>query len=144
MSTLTPYFGNSSGTSRNGLDRLFEDVLGDFALYAPTRTRTRVSRKGPATNVSETEAGYEISVVAPGLKKTDFNVTLEDSLLSVSYENKPEDAHVLSQSAFKHSWEAPQGVAQEDVTAKYDAGILKVVVSKPDSQQVEAATIKVS
>jgi len=144
MSTIArfePYVRNGLGNTWSGLDRLFEDVLRDVSW--PAQTKTKVDKRSPATNVNEVEDKYEISVVAPGLKKTDFNITLENNLLTVSYESEEKDAHALSQDTFNYNWETPQGVMGEDVTAKYDAGILKVFVNKPASQQAAVEKIKV-
>lgn len=142
MTTLTrfnPYYGNGTRSALSGLDRLLEDVLGEVSWYAPNKA----SKKNPMTNVNETETEYNISVVAPGLKRSDFTITLENALLSISYENQPEAVDTLSQDSFKYNWKTPQGVLGEDITAKYDAGILKVTVKKPAAQQVVITTIKV-
>jgi HSP20 family protein len=142
MTTLTrfnPYFGNGARSTLSGLDRLLEDVLGDVNWHTPSGT----SKKNPMTNVNETETEYNISVVAPGLKKSDFAITLENTLLSISYENQSETVDTLSQDPFKYNWKTPQGVSGEDIKAKYDDGILKVAVKKAAAQQVVATTIKV-
>ena len=142
MTTLTrfnPYSRSGTRSTLSGLDRLLEDVLGDVNWHTPSRT----SKKNPMTNVNETETEYNISVVAPGLKKSDFAITLVNTLLSISYENPLEAVDTLSQDSFKYNWKTPQGVSGEDITAKYDAGILKVAVKKAAAQQVVTTTIKV-
>tara|TARA_Y100000296_G_C5066214_1_gene202488 strand:- start:109 stop:552 length:444 start_codon:yes stop_codon:yes gene_type:complete len=141
MSILTtrfePYL---NGGFDRGWDRLFEDVLGDIGLRS--YSVPKATRKSPSTNVHETETGYEISIVAPGLKKSDFNVLLENGVLAVSCEGETKRG-ALSQGSFKHSWKAPKDVIGEDIAAKYDAGILTVTVSKPASQQPIVETIEV-
>ena len=136
LTSFDPIFRNHFG---GGIDKLLDDILGDISYSVPTRTRP----KGPATNVEETEAGYEISVAAPGLKKADFKITLEKETLSVSYEKKAENTNILSQDSFNYSWKAPKGTIGSDISAKYVAGILTVSVGKPAEEQATVETIQV-
>ena len=136
LTNFDPLFKSHFG---GGIDRLFEDILGDISYSVPTRAR----RKGPATNVQETETGYEISVVAPGLKKADFKITLEEGALCISHQKQTENANVLSQDSFNYNWKAPKGTAGSDISAKYVAGILTVSVGKPTEEQTTIETIQV-
>src|SRR3989337_2619933 len=44
----------------------------------------------PAVNVSEDDKSYTIDVVAPGFKKDDFKINVNDDVLTISAENKSE------------------------------------------------------
>src|SRR5437762_376299 len=44
----------------------------------------------PAVNVSETDKNYEIEVAAPGMRKNDFKVKVDNGVLTVSAERKEE------------------------------------------------------
>ena len=122
-----------------GIDRFFDDILDDITYSVPTKVR----RRGPASNVRETDAGYEISLSVPGLTKKDFKITLENEVISVSYTKETDTAHALSQDSFKYNWKAPRGVVGEDITAKYNAGILTVTVNRPTEESAGIATIQV-
>tara|TARA_R110000824_G_scaffold262103_1_gene450876 strand:+ start:178 stop:603 length:426 start_codon:yes stop_codon:yes gene_type:complete len=136
ITRLDPFLRSHFGSS---IDRLFEDVLGDFSYTVPARPRKR----SVTTNVLETDTGHEISIVAPGIKKGDIEITLENNILSISYEKTAKDAHALSQNSFKYNWKAPKGVLGEDITAKYNAGILMVSVNRPAEEETKVETIQV-
>jgi HSP20 family protein len=38
----------------------------------------------PAVNITENKDDYKISVAAPGLKKSDFNIDVEGNILTIS------------------------------------------------------------
>ena len=42
----------------------------------------------PKTNIRRNQDHYRIDMAAPGRKKEDFTIKLEEDLLSISYENK--------------------------------------------------------
>lgn len=44
----------------------------------------------PPVNVLDTEKFYQIEVAAPGLKKEDFKVKIDDGILTISAEKKVE------------------------------------------------------
>ena len=135
LTRLDPFFRKHF---EGGIDTFFDDIFNDIS-YAPARAQ----RKGPKTDVKKTEAGHEISVVAPGLKKKDFKITLENDILCISHEQKSENAHALSQKSFKYSWKAPKGISGENISAKYDAGILTIFVESPLEEKIPVETIQV-
>ena len=136
LTNFDPFFKSHFGGS---IDRLFDDILTDMSYSVPTRTRN----KGPATNIQETEVAYEISVAAPGLKKADFKITLENGNLCISHQKQEDETIALSQSSFTYNWKAPKGTVGDDISAKYVAGILTVSVSKPAEEQATVETIQV-
>ncbi len=136
LTKFDPLFRSHLGS---GIDRIFDDILDDISYAVPTNMRKR----GPASSVRETDTGHEISLVAPGLVKKDFKITFENDVLSISYDKNTETAHALSQNSFKYNWKTPKGVVGEDITAKYDAGILTIAVNKPVEEPAAVATIQV-
>ena len=127
-----PLFKRSSASL---IDNLFDDVFKyDF------HTRPRRDKK---VNVVETDNSYDISVLAPGRDKEDFNVSLENNCIRVFLEDKETNGHAFVQNAFDYTWRAPKNISAGDISAEYEAGILKVIVNKPASEQTVAETIKV-
>ena len=45
----------------------------------------------PAVNVSEDNKSYIVDVVAPGFKKEDFKISVEDDILNIRAESKQEE-----------------------------------------------------
>ncbi len=50
----------------------------------------RMSPNNVPVNIRETDKTYEVEVMAPGLKKSDFKVSLDGKQLTVSFEHKEE------------------------------------------------------
>ncbi|MGB7785045.1 MAG: Hsp20/alpha crystallin family protein [Salinimicrobium sp.] len=108
----------------------------------------------PAMNVKEMEKDVQIELAAPGLKKDDFEITLDDGILTISAEkeNKKEEEKEgfhrkeFSYNSFTRSVRIPDSVDEEkDVDAKYLDGVLKLTLhKKPNQQQKKHKTIKVS
>ena len=115
--------------SRHGWGGLFDSFFDDFTTFprhAFERTKTY-----PTTKVSETETGYDVTLIVPGLSNEDFNVSLEDTTLSVSHEaTTGEETRPMSYSSFTKSWTVPQGTTENDVHAQYKSGVLTLTVKK--------------
>ena len=127
-----PLFTRSTSSR---LDNLFDDIFRyDFPPQA---------RRDKKVKVTETDTSYDISILAPGRDKADFNVSLENNCIRVFLESKEVTEHEFVQSAFDYSWRAPKNITIENVSAEYEAGILKVVITKPADEQSVAQTIQV-
>lgn len=105
----------------------------------------------PAVNVVETEKEFEIEMAAPGLDKKDFNITVENGVLIVSYEKETE-AHEdkknymrreYNYSGFSRSFTLPENIKTEKVDARYDNGVLKMILPKAVDAKVKPKAIEV-
>jgi HSP20 family protein len=119
------------------LDNLFEDF---FAFPA----NQAVNRTTPAVNIHESADGYQVDLVAPGLNKSDFKVNLEKGLLTISYEKKTEQEQKdhkvhrreFSVNSFKRSFTIDEQIDVEGIQAKYENGILQLVLPKKEEVKV--------
>jgi len=92
----------------------------------------------PAVNVKENEKGFEIEVAAPGLAKKDFNITVDNRVLTISSEKEEEreekeenyTRREFSYSSFSRSFTLPEYVNEDDVKANYADGVLRLSVPK--------------
>ena len=92
----------------------------------------------PAVNVMENENNYEIDVAAPGLKKEDFKIEVENGILTISAERKTEHEskdnrftrREFSYSSFSRSFALPENTDENAIEAKYNDGILKLTINK--------------
>lgn len=108
----------------------------------------------PAMNVKEKEKEFEVELAAPGLKKEDFNITLDNGILTVSAERedrKEEEkegfvSKEFSYNSFSRSVNLPESVDEDkDVSAKYEDGVLKLRLLKREGMEAKKPkTIKVS
>lgn len=92
----------------------------------------------PAVNVREKEKEFEIELAAPGLKKSDFKITVENGILSILVEKENEKEvkeenftrREFSYENFTRSFTLPENVNEENVDAHYEDGILQLKVAK--------------
>jgi HSP20 family protein len=94
----------------------------------------------PAVNIKETEKDFVIEVAAPGFNKDNFNVELDNNLLSISSEikHKSEEANdkekytrkEFSYASFKRSFTLPETVNAESIEANYENGLLVLTLPK--------------
>ena len=101
----------------------------------------RTAATAPAINVLESEKDYTVELAAPGLKKEDFNVNINDEgNLVVKMEqkqvNKEEDKkdHYLrrefSYSKYEQTLILPDDVDKEAISARMENGVLTVKLPK--------------
>ncbi len=93
----------------------------------------------PAINVKEDNDKYEVEVAAPGMEKDDFNLKLENDILTISAEKRDEknedndtySRKEFSYQSFKRSFTLPDGhIMTDKIEAKYTNGILKIQLPK--------------
>ena len=107
----------------------------------------------PKVNIRETSDAYFVDMAVPGMKKSDFEIHLEDQLLSISSEIKDENEcqddnftrREFGYSAFKRSFTLPETVNEDKIEAKYNDGILSVLLpKKEEAKQKPSRTITIS
>ncbi len=95
----------------------------------------------PAVNVRETNEDFLIDVAAPGLKKGDFNINLDNNVLSISSEKefkdeKKEEGQFMrrefSYSSFSRSFSLPEAVDADKIKASHKDGVLTITIPKRD------------
>ena len=104
----------------------------------------------PAVNVMETNDDFRIEVAAPGMKRGDFRVELDNNVLTISSEredkSEEKDANgnytrrEFSYQSFQRSFSLPENkVLGDKITARYVDGILYVTVPKSEDAKVKPA-----
>ncbi len=146
MSILIPTSKNESDrTIDSNFNRLpslpswFDDILGKgFTNEYLSNFNTGLTL--PAVNVIETNNEFILEMAVPGLKKSDFEINVDNNILSISSEIKSENNETrenytrreFGYSSFKRTFDIPETVETENVSAKYDDGILKITLPKRD------------
>lgn len=129
---------NRSNSSNGGLVP-FRSLLSDiFDREGFTDDRFWNKNWVPAVNVAEGDQNYEIEVAAPGMKKSDFKVQVENGILTISAERKTEkeekkknySRQEYSYNSFTRSFTMPTDVKEEEIKAQYEDGVLKLTVAK--------------
>jgi HSP20 family protein len=101
----------------------------------------------PAVNIHESEKAFTLDFKAPGYEKENFKVTLDNDVLTVAAEfSKEENVNEKNYSrkefvvnSFKRSFTIPETVNSEGMEAKYENGILKVLLPKKEVSLKPAA-----
>ncbi len=103
----------------------------------------------PAVNVVENNDGFIIEVAAPGMKREDFRVELDNNMLTISstHREKKEDnsnkpnqytRREFSYELFQRSFSLPENKIEGDkISAKYTDGILYITVPKKEEAKVK-------
>lgn len=97
----------------------------------------------PAVNITEDKDNYKVSMAAPGLKKSDFNIDLDGSMLTISSqreENSEEKEQRFTRkeynfSSFSRSFFLPDEVDQSKIEATYEGGVLGLILPKKEESR---------
>lgn len=104
----------------------------------------------PATNINETDENFELSMLIPGIKKDQVNISLEDNLLTVSaeVEKKEEDENgwrkEFTFQSFNRSFRLPKTVDAEAIKAEQTDGVLRIQIPKKKEEQKLKKLIAIS
>lgn len=94
----------------------------------------------PSVNIQDNEKDFVIEVAAPGVKKDEFNIKVENNVLSISREVNEEkeeknDTYTrkeFSYQSFSRSFTLPKIVNVDDIKADYNEGILLITLPKKE------------
>ncbi len=109
----------------------------------------------PSVNISEDDQRFCVDVVAPGFKKEDFKVNVEDDVLTISAETEMQDRdeednkreysrREYSYNSFTRSFRLPENAKDNEVSATYKDGILELNIPKTENPAKEKKEIQVS
>lgn len=112
-----------------------------FDDFFNTNIMPRTNATAPAINVLENDKQYTVELAAPGLKKEDFSVNVnEDGNLNIKLEQKREETtenektHYLrrefSYSKYEQTLILPDDVNREAIAARVNDGVLTVDLPK--------------
>ena len=125
----------------NVIDDILSTGLSNFANSNITSTK-------PSVNIKENKENYSIQLAAPGLRKEDFNITVEKDQLIIessiedsSKENSQNGQYTRKEfnyGSFKRSFHLSDKINSEKITATYDQGILTVTLDKREEAKDKA------
>tara|TARA_B100001564_G_C20504897_1_gene607905 strand:+ start:60 stop:485 length:426 start_codon:yes stop_codon:yes gene_type:complete len=123
ISKQTPFFPS-----------LIDDFINnDWNVKVPS-----LSSSMPAANIKELDSQFEIELAIPGKEKDDFEIDLDDGILSISstQDDKKLDEkenftrREFSYNSFRRSFSIPDSVDHTKIDANYKGGVLKVLLPK--------------
>ena len=107
----------------------------------------------PKVNIKETANDFAVEMAVPGLKKSDFQIEIDNQVLSISTETKEENERKeenytrreFGYSSFKRTFTLPKSVNADKINASYNEGILSILLpKKEEAKQKPARSIKIS
>lgn len=158
MSNLVSVPKNGSLTNTNSnsnfptLSNWLDDIFNrDLPSVFTTNFNTGITL--PKVNIKETADAFIVEMAVPGLKKSDFQIDLDNQVLSISTETKEEKEQQeenytrreFGYSSFKRTFNLPESVNDENINASYKEGILSIILpKKEEAKQKPARSIKIS
>lgn len=158
MSNLVnvPKSGGLANTNSNANFPHWSNVLDDIFNRDLPSVFTSNFNSGislPKVNIKETADAFMVEMAVPGLKKSDFQLDLDNQTLSISTEIKEENEHQednytrreFGYSSFKRTFTLPESVNDEKINANYQDGILSILLpKKEEAKQKPARSIRIS
>lgn len=128
---------------------LFNELLNDFP---GARSFGQEFFAFPQTNIHETPEAYHLALNVPGRSREDFKIQVEQGLLTVSFEKKEEshseDYKTLRREfeyrSFKRSFTVDDKINVDGIQAKYENGILKLLLPKKEESKQASKQIHIA
>lgn len=143
--TLVKFNNRANNALLPGFNDVFDSIFND------TFFNDRMMNRVPAVNISETENNYHVELAAPGLKKDDFKLNLERDMLTISVEaatdnqdnQKNYTKREYSYSSFVRSFTLPESADDNNISATYTDGVLKIDIAKREEAKAIRRQIEI-
>ena len=125
------------------LDSFFDDFFDTTVPRSSTTTR-HLKKSYPSANIRRVESGHEIDFAIPGVSRSDIDIDIHSSVLTISVaQNSDSDDRSsnyvyreFSYNKLSRSWQLPKSANIEGISAIYDSGILTVSVPGENNQSL--------
>tara|TARA_R110002060_G_scaffold15376_4_gene21438 strand:- start:1915 stop:2352 length:438 start_codon:yes stop_codon:yes gene_type:complete len=144
MSNIFPVLSNLRG--------LDSPLFRDFFDYPAPNIDTKLSKNThpPMANVIKTDRSCIIEMALPGFSRNDIDISLEGGTLTISsvvLEKEDEtnpvyETREFNYTSFSRSWRVPKNINSENISARYEAGILEVILPV-DSKALKRQSISI-
>lgn len=140
----------SNGNSFPSIPSLLNDFFAENWFDTSLANWRSLGATLPAVNIRETNDDFLIEVAAPGMKRDDIKVELDNNILMISSQNEEQKEETdkngkytrreFSYQAFQRSFALPENkVEGSKISAKYQDGILHITVPKREDAKVKPA-----
>ena len=134
--------------NQNWLPSIFNDFLDNEWMVKANAT-------APAINVIESDKEYKVELAAPGMKKEDFDIHIdENNDLVITMEKKEEKKEEnkqtrflrreFSYTKFQQALILPEDVDKDKIDAKVEDGVLTIELPKRSPEEAKKAAKKIA
>jgi HSP20 family protein len=145
METLVKRDGMFPSVINKLVNPLFEDFFTrDISDWAD-RSIPAIGINLPSVNLKETDTKLEIELAAPGLKKEDFKIEVDNNMLIITAEKEEtkessskRDDYVRKEfnyQSFYRSFNLPDSADENKIEASYKDGILNIIITKKPTEK---------
>lgn len=135
-------------SSLQGLNRLIDDLWGDFSIIPYGSLDTSIGGFSPSVDVKETDKELIVTAELPGLEEKDVEVLLTDGHLAIKGEKKVEkeekDENYYSCErlfgSFSRIVPLHDGLDTKHIEARFKNGILTVEIPKTEETAIAKGT----
>lgn len=132
----------------NLFDDFFDDSFGMMNARSPLYGKH--ARNLMKTDIRETDTNYELAIDLPGFKKDEIHIELKNGYLTISAakgvdkDQQDKAGKYIRQERYagacSRTFYVGEGVEPEDVTAKFENGILQLSIPKEAKKQLPKNT----
>ena len=122
---------NNSWVPTKSFNSKFNDIFDLVNLFDSGYSNPNISR------VNDKEDKFIIELALPGFEKSDFEINVDDNLLSVIINNK--NTFI---SNFHKEWKIPDIVDKDNISASYTNGILLINIPKNEKHKPRKIEVK--
>ncbi|MCU7551460.1 Hsp20/alpha crystallin family protein [Chitinophagaceae bacterium LB-8] len=119
----------------------FNNLIDDFFYGIPSllqENTVKNFRPFVPVNITESETGYQLEVIAPGFNKEEFKIDLDKNLLTISAERKAEEGKDNVKNirkeyefkTFKRTFTVNENIDTQKIGANFKNGVLTVELPK--------------
>jgi HSP20 family protein len=154
METLVKRDGLFPSLVSRPLNNFFDDFITKDLFDWSDRNFATLGSNLPSVNLKETDKKLEVQLAAPGMKRDDFKVEIDNNILMISSEKEEENEEIrkkdnyvrreFNYQSFCRTFSLPETVDENKIEAIYKDGILHVEIDKkPGSVKKTLKTIPI-
>lgn len=135
-------------------NNLVDDLFANFPVLSKNES-SQLWKGFVPVNIKETDKNYTVEIVAPGFEKSDFKISLDQQILTVSgekqnevkadsdsYRNEKQIRSEYSYRSFKRSFTLTEKTDGAAIDAKYVNGVL--TLNLPKKEEVKSSVQEIS
>ena len=145
MKTLVKKDGLFPSLESKSINNFFDDFITKDLFDWTDRNFAALGSNLPSVNLKETDTKIEVELAAPGMKREDFKVEIDNDILMISSEKEEKKEEVskkenfirkeFNYQSFSRTFNLPDTIDENKIEANYKDGILHVVIDKKEGTQ---------